>query len=1362
MGPVNPSSHMASSLNGFTLLKALSNVNVPCGSPEEAPWEYCTFYSSVPVPDSPVPVIPCREWKGWEATASTESQNTKKRMKSETRPIQRWLLCLLFAPAAVGWAQSEPGSTSALDEDVYTLSPFEVATDSSMGYLATSTLAGTRLRTDLRDVGSAISVVTKEFLEDVGATGSSTLLQYTTNAEVSGTRGTYGGLGTGTSLNEEGMLRAPGGAQRVRGLASADNTRDFYITDIPWDSYITDRIDIQRGPNALLFGLGSPAGIVNAALDTAQFYDTGEVKLSIGSYGSMRGSFDINRQVIKDVLAIRVEGLSDREKFKQDPAFENDNRGYVALRFEPKLLDPTKFRTSIRVNYEHGEIRANRPRILPPYDSITAWFRDSADTYGSWTVDSGMGKNVVTNPYDANNDRFATYPTSGAGASSYGINIRNAANNNYQPWISGVVNQQQPLFFMDGASGEITGATAGYINVGARWPNNTIRGPSDGIFGKQYAEQFYRLTSYDGFARSANLPLYGSGQYRSKVLIDPGVFDFYNQLIDGPNKSEWEDWDAYNVTLTQTGWADRVGVELAFDKQEYKRGGFSFLGGSPALTMDIMMNGLDYYTFSNANGVTSQTNPNFGRPYVISDAGGRGSSYTSDREYYRASVYGEFRPEDVTGNDLLLRIFGNQRLNAAFNQEKYFFENRGWRGVANDRTWAGYWNDTEGNRSPYGDRPPVAAIYLGSSIANLDSASDADIPNIADKLAFENYNVRLFDSNWSRYDVNPGDLWTVPSSMSRIYPRDANGNAPDWGTRPPAGYTGTEASDRYFTQASNPANYNGWQGYPLQMLHNDDRGENENLLDSASQTYRETTSQVLAYQGYFWNNAVVLTGGWRSDKVKTKDARALPVPANRSMLDLNTYELPDEFPESQVFEDESLSYGAVLHLNQLFGDRDPLPFNISASFNKSSNFSVVPVRRNLYGATIGNPSGKTKDIGLTLATRDNKYSLRVVKYKTELNDANSTLSDAGGIGGMISNGLNWRNVYLYDLSAYDWAGRESPSYRNTWTNPYPVAGYDDMTPDQQAAADASAQLVEDAAIRGWNEIQAWLTDKGFFQAWGFNPVPLQYLTDRSTYQATLTDLPGGQPVPASQYIPPQDNLYAYGASAPQGFAVTSDTISEGYELELTANPFPGLRLTFNASRTEAVQNNVGGAELAEYVEYMDSKLSDGAGNATPAGLLARWGGAGNAMYNSIWAPWRANYVQLKLNEGASSPEVRKYRYNAIANYIIQDGKFKDLGFGASYRWQDKVAIGYPVRQTAVGFEFDIDNPTYGPTEGSLDLWVSYKRPLTDKINWSVQLNVRNVGDGEGLIPISIQPDGSYAAMRIAPTQEWFITNTFTF
>src|SRR5262249_12689833 len=161
-----------------------------------------------------------------------------------------------------------------------------------------------------------LSVYTKDFMNDIGATDNGSLLQYTTNTEVAGTLGTYAGLGNGTSVSEVGSLRAPSGAQRVRGLASADITRDFFVTDIPWDGYIVDRIDIQRGPNSILFGLGSPAGIINASIHNAEFRNMGSVETRVGSYGTVRNSVDINQELIQNVLSVHVDGLWNDQKYE--------------------------------------------------------------------------------------------------------------------------------------------------------------------------------------------------------------------------------------------------------------------------------------------------------------------------------------------------------------------------------------------------------------------------------------------------------------------------------------------------------------------------------------------------------------------------------------------------------------------------------------------------------------------------------------------------------------------------------------------------------------------------------------------------------------------------------------------------------------------------------------------------------------------------------------------------------------------------------------------------------------------------------------------------------------------------------------
>jgi outer membrane receptor for ferric coprogen and ferric-rhodotorulic acid len=63
------------------------------------------------------------------------------------------------------------------EEDVVVLSPFEVqATSDTKSYVAQSTLAGNRLNTSLRDIGSSVTVVTSQFLADTGATDNTSLL----------------------------------------------------------------------------------------------------------------------------------------------------------------------------------------------------------------------------------------------------------------------------------------------------------------------------------------------------------------------------------------------------------------------------------------------------------------------------------------------------------------------------------------------------------------------------------------------------------------------------------------------------------------------------------------------------------------------------------------------------------------------------------------------------------------------------------------------------------------------------------------------------------------------------------------------------------------------------------------------------------------------------------------------------------------------------------------------------------------------------------------------------------------------------------------------------------------------------------
>ncbi|MDG2168614.1 MAG: hypothetical protein P8L44_11905 [Opitutales bacterium] len=82
-----------------------------------------------------------------------------------------WRMSLAFLASLVGasWAVFAQDSENSAEE-VFELSPFAVDASGDTGYRATSTIAGSRLNTQLRDVAASVTVLTDEFLDDLGAT----------------------------------------------------------------------------------------------------------------------------------------------------------------------------------------------------------------------------------------------------------------------------------------------------------------------------------------------------------------------------------------------------------------------------------------------------------------------------------------------------------------------------------------------------------------------------------------------------------------------------------------------------------------------------------------------------------------------------------------------------------------------------------------------------------------------------------------------------------------------------------------------------------------------------------------------------------------------------------------------------------------------------------------------------------------------------------------------------------------------------------------------------------------------------------------------------------------------------------------
>ncbi|WP_221030654.1 TonB-dependent receptor plug domain-containing protein [Actomonas aquatica] len=1260
--------------------------------------------------------------------------------KDKTLP--RFTLAAVSACLAAGsaWAQSTTASSEIDDEDVIVLSPFEVsAEEDNQGYTAATTLAGNRLNTELRDIGNAVTVITSQFLDDIAATDNESLLQYTTGTEVGNLQGNFAGVGDGTQLNEEGNFTNPNQNTRVRGLTSADTTRDFFLTDIPWDGYSVDRVDLQRGPNSILFGQGSPAGIINAGLKQASFKNSNEVTFRVASYGSARAEVDFNRVLIEDQLAVRIAAVKDDQKFQQDPAFQDSERVFAALRFEPEFLKRGSARTIIKANFEDGSINSNRPRTLPPLDYITPWFYTG--TYqGTWTSDVNYTyQDGETISVSAGDPRTFNYLNKGTW-NPFQIQDDNTGRPNHgltRPAINGGPDSGQPNRWYTPWMGSF-GFDAGHFHFDGNgsvdplsaWQAE-IRGSSgggglapDGTTDDDLSTGFHRMggvQSYSTFAVNSGLPYSEFGVYKDRSLIDSTVFDFYNNLIDGPTKKEWQDFDVFNISLAQTFMNDKFGFEVVFNQEDYSNGRLALLtGGNQGIWIDFnnvyadgTVNGVPNHPSQTINGVSynlpnadGTPNPNLGRAFVNGTSGSN-NSFSSEREGLRGTAF--FTHDFARDGDssFLKRLLGKHTLTGLVAEESRDTDNRSWQRYVIDKAWTD-WLGRDGDFNG-SERQPQTMVYLGPSLLNASSASGAYIPRITTNIDMpQNYAIYAFDSTWNPpAGVNPGDDWYNAYNLP----------IPD-------------ASNQLDQQADNRANYVGWRYEPVTIYDSED---NNGALRDAHTTFARLTrseveSQAFVWQAHLLDNAIVGTWGWREDTARNWEYSTDTNDVDddeRLNLSPGTYKLRDDFDNELTVE--STSYSIVAHLDDLPGLKnltERLPFLTTIYYNESENFQPAAERVDVYGEPIPAPSGVTEDLGILLESKDGRFSLKVNKYETQVLQASSSgLGGAWFIGSSQVWSGNWVNRYEYDLGSAGYRGIDRVANPDPENSLYNYGGGQDGE-DYIAAHDRELRH-----IALWREWQASV-DPRFYEAWGI-------------------DLAGWE-------------ANGLSSSTPAGFTVPEDAVSKGYEIEFSAQPTRNWRLTLNASKTTAVRQNIGGENLAEFVSAYENFLN----NTDGGDLRIWWGGAGNerALFQwntNVGAEWAAR----KLQEGTDVPELREWRVNAITNYDFDEGILKGVNVGAAIRWQDDVVIGFPPIPNPAQpgrVNFDLDNPYRGPAETNIDLWVGYSRRLSDKIDWRIQLNVRNVGQGNELIPITVQPDGTPATYRIAPHQTWSLTNSFKF
>ena len=155
----------------------------------------------------------------------------------------------------------------------------------------------------------------------------------------------------------DGTANDPATANRIRGVGSPISGSGVNIAvgnfssnnKVPVDPYNIDAVEISRGPNSNLFGLGAAAGTINLVPSKANLTRPAtSTSVRVDDRGGHRLAFDVNRPLIADKLAFRFSAVDESKGFTRKPAEERIRRYYGSVQVRPFR------RTVLNASFEIG------------------------------------------------------------------------------------------------------------------------------------------------------------------------------------------------------------------------------------------------------------------------------------------------------------------------------------------------------------------------------------------------------------------------------------------------------------------------------------------------------------------------------------------------------------------------------------------------------------------------------------------------------------------------------------------------------------------------------------------------------------------------------------------------------------------------------------------------------------------------------------------------------------------------------------------------------------------------------------------------------------------------------------------------
>jgi hypothetical protein len=382
---------------------------------------------------------------------------------------------------------------------------------------------------------------------------------------------------------------SPNTANRVRGIGSANIAfNNIAMTGrVPVDPLWMDSLELSRGPNANIFGLGNASGTVNQVPATANLTrDFTRAEVRGDSYGGWRTSLDVNRMLLRNKLSVRASAAYQHTGFIREPSGENGRRLSFQAKFQPFK------NTTVSASWYGYRNAAVRPNFTTPRDYYTGWFAAGRPAWNPVTRLVTLANGQV---YGNGNVLGSTTPYT--------------TNPVFLSAFTGGADTRSP--FQIGAPGEASYWTR------ARYTGNPAT-PAGNDF--SISDPFAASTVGIGLLQTGASETYSATQqplYNSvaRPINDQSIYDWTSINLAGNSKA----WDNVNTYLAQVDQIilntskQTLAAQATFLREDAKR-----LENQPMGPASVNSNVGQLMVDVNSHYLDGTPNPYFGRPYLKS------------------------------------------------------------------------------------------------------------------------------------------------------------------------------------------------------------------------------------------------------------------------------------------------------------------------------------------------------------------------------------------------------------------------------------------------------------------------------------------------------------------------------------------------------------------------------------------------------------------------------------------------------------------------------------------------------------------------------------------------------------------------